>query len=57
MGGDKLRHYRDGLKRKEIRAEPLKGAIPPKRGLVTLLTTPPLGGSVIEVSESGTSLG
>ena len=39
------------------RAEPLKGATPPKGGLATLPTTPPpLGGSAREVSDLAVSL-
>ena len=40
------------------RAEPLKGATPPKGGLATLPTTPPplVGGSATEVSDLAVSL-
>ena len=40
------------------RAEPLKGATPPKGGLATLPTTPPplVGGSAREVSDLAVSL-
>ena len=40
------------------RAEPLKGATPPKGGLAVLLTTPPplVGGSAREVSDLAVSL-
>ena len=40
------------------RAEPLKGATPPKGGLATLPTTPPplVSGSVREVSDLAVSL-
>ena len=41
-----------------LRAEPLKGATPPKGGLATLPTTPPplVGGSATEVSDLAVSL-
>ena len=41
-----------------MRAEPLKGATPPKGGLATLPTTPPplVGGSAREVSDLAVSL-
>ena len=49
---------RSGRRRWMERAEPLKGATPPKGALATLPTTPPplVGGSATEVSDLAVSL-
>ena len=46
------------LSRVMLKAEPLKGATPPKGGLATLPTTPPplVGSSAREVSDLAVSL-